>query len=199
MRVSTGDQDLSRQRLELREYCERRGWDEVEEFEDVVSGSSSSRVGLDEMMSKVRRGKLEVVLASHLDRLGRSLSHLVQMFGELKGCGCALVVPGQGIDTSKSNPAGELQMNILGAVSEFERGLIRERTVAGLAGAKARGVKLGRPMGSTSIPSRKKVNARRIWERDRRVSVTMLSGEVGVSRTTAFNWMKEFEGEVRDI
>jgi DNA invertase Pin-like site-specific DNA recombinase len=75
----------------------------------------------------------------------RSLAHLVQIIDELTSCKVALVVPSQGIDTSELNPAGQLQLNILAAIAQFERVLIRERTAAGLRAAKAKGVKLGRP------------------------------------------------------
>jgi DNA invertase Pin-like site-specific DNA recombinase len=85
------------------------------------------------------------VVCYKLDRLGRSLSHLAQIIDEFTLHNVALVVPGQGIDTSAANPAGRLQLHILCAVAEFEREIIRERVDGGLAAAKKKGVKLGRP------------------------------------------------------
>lgn len=144
-RVSTADQSTDAQLLELRDYCRRRGWENVAEYTDTISGSNFSRSGLDKLMTLVRKGRIDVVLAYKLDRLGRSLPHLAQLLTEFTGNQVALVCPSQGIDTTSANPAAQLQLNILAAVAQFERDLIRERTVAGLNAARARGVKLGRP------------------------------------------------------
>jgi DNA invertase Pin-like site-specific DNA recombinase len=145
LRVSTDKQTTAAQRGELREICKRRGWNGVVEYEDVASGAKFTRVGLDRMMTEIRRGRLDVVLCYKLDRLGRSLVSVAQLIGEMLANKVALVIPGQGIDTSSDNSAAKLQMNILMAVAEFERDIIRERTLAGLAAARARGAKLGRP------------------------------------------------------
>jgi DNA invertase Pin-like site-specific DNA recombinase len=96
-------------------------------------------------MAAVRRGKVDIVVCLKLDSLGRSLSHLAQIIDEFSAHKVALVVPAQGIDTSEGNPAGKLQLHILCAVAEFEREIIRERVNAGLAVAKKKGVRLGRP------------------------------------------------------
>ena len=88
---------------------------------------------------------VDIVVCFKLDRLGRSLSHLAQLIDEFNTHKVALVVPAQGIDTSEGNPAGSLQLYILCAVAEFEREIIRERVNAGLAAAKKKGVRLGRP------------------------------------------------------
>jgi DNA invertase Pin-like site-specific DNA recombinase len=144
-RVSTDKQNHDPQLQDLREYCTRRGWTEVEEISDVISGAKSSRKGLDRLMQAVRRGKVDLVVCFKLDRLGRSLSHLAQIIDEFNTHKVALVVPAQGIDTSEGNPAGKLQLHILCAVAEFEREIIRERVNAGLAAAKKKGVRFGRP------------------------------------------------------
>ena len=145
-RISTGDQTIEPQQIELRKYAAQRGWEvEFNEFQDVISGSKSSREGLDQLMALVRSRKIGAVLVVKMDRLARSLSHFAQLIAEFDKHGVALVCPGQGIDTSNTNPAGRLQMHVLAAVAEFERSLIIERTKAGLAAAKARGVKLGKP------------------------------------------------------
>jgi putative DNA-invertase from lambdoid prophage Rac len=144
-RVSTDKQNHDSQLQELRDYCTRRAWTELEEIGDTVSGTKSSRKGLDRLMGAVRRGKVDVVVCFKLHRLGRSLSHLAQIIDEFSAHKVALVVPAQGIDTSEGNPAGKLQLHILCAVAEFEREIIRERVNAGLAVAKRKGVRLGRP------------------------------------------------------
>jgi putative DNA-invertase from lambdoid prophage Rac len=145
LRVSTDNQIHDSQEAELRDYCARRGWAEIEWFQDTASGVKQDRRGLNDLMQKVRRGKVDVVLAFKLDRLARSLSHLAQLIAELQVHRVALVCPSQGIDTSNSNPAAHLQLNILAAVAQFERELITERVRAGVAAAKARGVRMGRP------------------------------------------------------
>jgi DNA invertase Pin-like site-specific DNA recombinase len=145
-RVSTDAQNHASQLREVRAYIRRR-WPraEVIEYLDKASGTRFSRAGLDAMMAEVRKGRVDVIAVYKLDRLGRSLQHLAQLIGELETQGTALVASSQGIDTSESNPAGRLQMHVLAAVAEFERSVIVERINAGLAAARERGAKLGRP------------------------------------------------------
>ncbi len=144
-RVSTERQVHDSQLTELRDYCQRRGWAIDREIIDTASGAKTSRVGLDGLMKQVRAGRVDTVVCYKLDRLGRSLAHLAQIIAELTQHRVALVIPSQGIDTSSSNPAAQLQLNILCAVAEFEREIIRERVRAGLVAARARGKKLGPP------------------------------------------------------
>ncbi len=144
-RVSTEGQTIEPQRIELADYATRRGWTVLREFSDVISGGKTSRAGLGALMAAVEAGEIEAVLVVKLDRMARSLSHFAQLVALLDRAGVALIATSQGIDTSKDNPAGRLQMHVLAAVAEFERSLIRERTVAGLTAARARGSKLGRP------------------------------------------------------
>jgi putative DNA-invertase from lambdoid prophage Rac len=145
-RVSTDRQNHDTQLTELREYCASRKWSNVEELIDTVSGSKSSRNGLDRLMAAVRKGKVDIIVCYKLDRLGRSLAHLAAMIAEFTTHSVALVVPCQGIDTSGANSAARLQMNILCAVAEFEHEIIRERVNDGIARATARGVRFGRPV-----------------------------------------------------
>jgi DNA invertase Pin-like site-specific DNA recombinase len=145
IRVSTDEQTTASQEHELLAYCERRGWLNPQVYSDHISGSKFVRPGLDALMAAVRAGKVERVVIFKLDRLGRSLPHLALILEELQRHGVSLIATSQGIDTSSSNPVGRLQLGVLMAVAEFEREIIRERVNAGLAAAKARGVKLGRP------------------------------------------------------
>ena len=145
LRVSTDHQTHDSQEAELRQYCEHRHWSNVQWFTDVGSGAKQSRSGLMQLMGQVYRGKVDVVVTFKLDRLARSLSHLAQIIAELQAHHVALVCPSQGIDTSHSNPAAQLQINILAAVAQFERELITERVKAGVKAAQQRGVKMGRP------------------------------------------------------
>ena len=98
-RVSTDTQNHDSQLQELREYCARRGLHDVQEISDTISGTRSSRRGLDQLMALVRRGKVDVIVAYKLDRLARSLGHLVGMIDEFAIHRVGLIVPGQGVDT----------------------------------------------------------------------------------------------------
>src|SRR5438552_1490091 len=145
LRVSTDSQTTDSQAVELRDYCKRRGWTDVAEYCDTASGAKFSRDGLNALMREVRKGRVDTIVAYKLDRLGRSLAHLAQLIGEMTTHHVALLIPAQGIDTSAANPASQLQLNILMAVAEFEREIIRERVNSGLRAARARGAILGRP------------------------------------------------------
>lgn len=143
-RVSTGEQTVEPQLHALRAYAEARGLELVEEHTDEgISGSERRRPALDRLLAGARRRKFDAVLVVKLDRLGRSLHHLLEVLGELEGLGIQFVSLDDGIDTS--TPAGRLFMQIRGAFAEYERALIVERTKAGLAAARRRGTKLGRP------------------------------------------------------
>lgn len=145
-RVSTDAQSHVSQLREVRAYVRRR-WPkaEVTEYLDKASGARSSRSGLDALMAEVRRDRVDVLAVYKLDRLGRSFQHLAQLIGEFKAHGAALIAAADGIDTSESNPVGECQMHMLVVFAHFERRIITQRINAGLAAARARGAKLGRP------------------------------------------------------
>ena len=108
-----------------------------------VSGSKDRRPALDELVAAAKRRKFDVVVCWRLDRLGRNLRRLVTLLDELQALGVAFISMGEGIDCT--TPAGKMQLHILAALAEFERGRIQERVKAGLARAKAQGVRLGRP------------------------------------------------------
>ena len=154
LRVSTDEQNCDSQRNELETYRLARKWSDIRVYQDVMSGGKASRPGLDALLRDIRAGKVERLLAFKLDRLGRSLAHLAALLTELEKHNVPLIIPGQGIDTSNDTPAGRLQLNVLGAVAEFERGIIRERVAAGLKAAKSRGVRLGRAPVSAYIFNR---------------------------------------------
>jgi putative DNA-invertase from lambdoid prophage Rac len=151
LRVSTETQNHDPQRVELQRHAEIRGWTIKKEYCDTISGAKSSRSGLDALMRDVRSGKVRTVLVTKIDRLARSMVHFAQIVGEFHQLKVALVIPSQNIDTTESNPAGRLTMNILASIAEFERELIRDRTNAGIAAAKAKGVVFGRPKGPKVI------------------------------------------------
>jgi DNA invertase Pin-like site-specific DNA recombinase len=141
-RVSTEDQHLDAQLTPLRAYGARVGAD-VAEYTDTLSGRRPKRPGLDALLAAVRRREVDVVAIVKLDRLARSVRDLTQIAGELAALRVELVVLDQAIDTR--TPSGRLLFSVLGAIAEFEADLIRERTIAGLAAARRRGRKPGRP------------------------------------------------------
>jgi DNA invertase Pin-like site-specific DNA recombinase len=142
-RVSTADQTCENQLLELRRFAAARGWDPVEYVDSGVSGAKERRPQLDAMMAAVRSRKVDAVIATKLDRLARSVHHLVAMGQEFQELGVDLVVLDQAIDST--TPSGRLLFHVLASIAEFERDLIRDRVIAGLKRAKAQGVRIGRP------------------------------------------------------
>jgi DNA invertase Pin-like site-specific DNA recombinase len=142
--VSTADQTCENQLLELRRYCEARGLEVVREFVDHgVSGAKDRRPALDELLTDARRRRFDMLVCWRLDRLGRSLRHLVMLLEDLQAAGVNFVSLNEGIDLA--TPSGRLQLHILAALAEFERSRIQERVRAGLARARAQGKRLGRP------------------------------------------------------
>lgn len=143
-RVSTDDQTVEPQLIELRAEAARRGMEIVAEVTDVASGGRRDRVGLERMMEIVRRREVDCIMAVRLDRLARSLSHFAALSEELASLKVGLILSAQGVDTTGQNPCGELLQGLLAVIAQFERSLIRERTRAGLVAARARGAVIGR-------------------------------------------------------
>jgi DNA invertase Pin-like site-specific DNA recombinase len=145
IRVSTQEQRTDSQNQELKRYCRQRGWKNLSIYVDKICGAKTSRPELERLMQDIRVGTIERLVVYKLDRLGRSLTHLALILDELNRLQVPLIASSQGIDTSNDNPAGRLQLGVLMAVAEFERGIIKERVNAGIAAAKTRGVRFGRP------------------------------------------------------
>ena len=128
---------------ELREYCERRQWTITSEFVDVgVSGANDSRPELNKLMAAAKQRRFDAVLVWKLDRLGRSLKHLISALGEFEALGIAFVSLRDSFDLT--TPAGRLMFNMVASFAEFERDLIRERVKAGIANRRAKGFRVGR-------------------------------------------------------
>ena len=144
--MSTSDkgQKPEIQTAELRRYCTAREWAVTEEIIDHgYSGGTDQRPGLKRLMTLVRTRKVDVVVVTKLDRMARSLKHLVAMLDELNTLGVMFVSVTDQIDLSTAS--GRLMIHLLGSFAEFERALIRERTMSGLAFARSQGKRLGRP------------------------------------------------------
>ena len=175
-RVSTDDQKADLQIAALKKAdCQYI-------FTDTATGASSKRPELTRCLESIRAGDTLVVWK--LDRLGRSLSHLVAVLAELQGSGVAFLSLTEAIDTESA--AGRLMGHILGALAEFERALIVERTQAGLKAAKNRGTKLGR---KPSLSENQRKHARELLLKgERPATVAKL---LNICRATLYNSLKD--------
>jgi DNA invertase Pin-like site-specific DNA recombinase len=147
LRVSTnnGHQTTENQLRELTAIAKAAGWQVVATFEDKISGAKGrdKRPGLDALMKAATKREFDMVAAWSVDRLGRSLQHLVQLFAEFQSLGVDLYLHQQHVDSS--TPSGRALLQMSGVFAEFERAMLLERIGAGLARAKAQGKRLGRP------------------------------------------------------
>ena len=176
-RVSTHDQNLDLQKDALT----AAGCEKV--FVDVASGKATDRTGLERAKELLRDGDVFVVW--RLDRLGRSLKHLIETLTELEGRGVGFLSLTEAIDTTTS--AGKLIFHVLGAITEFERNLIRDRTQAGLAAARARGRNGGRPKSLTASQRELAVDL----YRQRKHSIEEICRTVGISRPTLYAYVRD--------
>ena len=143
-RVSTDKQKVDMQLHELRNFAARSGWTIYQEYIDQsYSGADIKRPALQEMIEAARKRRFDILIVWKLDRLSRSLKDLINTLDELGTCGVDFVSYDNNLDTS--TPTGKLVFQIVGAVAEFEKDIIRDRVISGLANAKAKGKQLGRP------------------------------------------------------
>ena len=175
-RVSTQDQTLDLQKDAL----EKLGCTKI--FTDTASGAKAERIGLDEAMSHLREGDTLVVW--RLDRLGRSLRHLIETITRLNNRGIGFKSITESIDTTTSG--GKLIFHIFGALAEFERDIIRERTQAGLTAARARGRKGGRPKALTP----KKAQMAQALYKDKNNTIDEICRTLNISRATLYRYIK---------
>lgn len=143
LRVSTSEQSTDLQRTEILEYLKVRGWERPVVFEDKATGTNGKRPSLQEMLAKIRSGEFDIVICYKLDRLFRSLKDLILTLQFFSENGVEFVALKDNVDLT--SPSGKLLTHILGAFGEFEASLIRSRVKSGLAEAKRKGKRLGRP------------------------------------------------------
>lgn len=180
-RVSTNDQTCETQLRQLREYAAARGWTVHAEYVDQgISGLRESRPGLDSLLRDAKRRRFSAICVFSLCRIGRSLKNLITVLDEIHALGIAFVSIHEGLDLS--TPAGRLQWQIIGAISEFERNRIAERVRAGLQRVKAEGRRLGRPSKEVDPALLAPVRGLPVREAARRL---------GVSRATAHRWLSQ--------
>lgn len=175
-RVSTEDQKLDLQIDALKSAgCERI-------FSDKISGAQKERPGLKQALNFIRRGDTLVVWK--LDRLGRSLKHLIDTVNELNDRGIGFMSLQEGMDTS--TPGGKLIFHVFGALAEFEREIIRERTQAGLKAARARGRLGGRP----KVMDAATLKMASTLMRDKTMPIKDICKKIGVSRATLYRYLQ---------
>jgi putative DNA-invertase from lambdoid prophage Rac len=129
-RVSTEEQDADKQDYICQEYCKRCGHEVFKVYKDVISGSTTSRPSFNQLLIDMRSYMFEAVVVTKLDRMGRSLQHLLSLFDEFGRKNIQFVAVTQNIDTTTAS--GKLQLQIMGAFAEFERNIISERTKEGM-------------------------------------------------------------------
>ena len=183
MRVSTGEQNLDLQRDAL----ERVGCERI--YDDVCSGRATDRLGLAKALDVARDGDALVVWK--LDRIGRSLSHVVGLVSDLQKRGVGLKVLTGDMDTTTAT--GRLVFGIFATLAEFERDLIHERTMAGLAAARARGRAGGRPR----VMTKQKLKAAMAMMADRDNAARDIAAQLGVSLSTLYAYV-DAKGQARE-
>ena len=184
-RVSTRDQNLNLQLDALNQAgCERI-------YQDVASGSKAARPALDELLGQIRAG--DVLVIWKLDRMGRSLKHLVELVGNLIERKVGLLSLNDPIDTTSAQ--GRLVFNLFASLAEFERELIRERTQAGLTAARARGRVGGRPKGLSPQAQATAMVAETLY-RERRMGVAAIAQKLHVSKSTLYSYLRHRDVQI---
>lgn len=178
-RISTKDQNLDLQKdALLKTGCKKI-------FEEVVSGAKKERPVLNQLITELREG--DTVVVWKIDRLGRSLKHLVDMINIFHERGVAFQSLNDPIDTTTAQ--GRLTFNIFASLAEFEREMIRERTYAGLTSAKARGRKGGRPKG-LSVQAQATACAAETLYKEGKLSSEQIAKRLGISKNTLYTYLR---------
>ena len=178
-RVSTKDQSLNLQT----DVLKKAGCELI--FTETASGAKTDRIELAKLLSQVRKG--DIVVVYKLDRLGRSLKHLLEVVAQLNSKQVGVQSISDAIDTT--TPQGRLFFNISACFAEFERDLIRERTKSGLEAARARGRKGGRRQGMTKEAEQKAILAESYYK-EGKMGVNQIAIEIGVSKMTLYKYLK---------
>ena len=185
-RVSTLDQTVDNQLIELRDHCSKMGWEIVKEYADEgLSGTLSrdKRPALNSLIKDAYRKRFESVVCWDISRIGRSMKELVLFLSDMKDREIGICSVRQGFDTSTS--MGEIMFQFVGILSSLEREMIRERTLAGLERAKSEGKTLGRRKVTNDTMTAKIVELRTAKK-----TIRQIASEVGVSRGTVNNVLK---------
>jgi DNA invertase Pin-like site-specific DNA recombinase len=185
-RVSTLDQTIDNQLIELRDHCSKMGWEVVKEYADEgLSGTLSreKRPALNSLIKDAYRKRFDSVVCWDISRIGRSMKELILFLSDMKDRGIGICSVRQGFDTSTS--MGEIMFQFVGILSSWEREMIRERTLAGLERAKSEGKTLGRRKVTNDT-----MTAKILELRTAKKTIRQIASEVGISRGTVNNVLK---------
>lgn len=187
-RVSTSDQSCERQLTELQAYAENKGYEITGTFKETGSGTKHDRLERRKILELARKGKIDLVLVTELSRWGRSTADLRSTVEELAERKVALRAL-NGPDFDISTAQGKLMLNLLSAISEFERDLLRERIKSGMAHARAKGTKSGRAIGRPGYSHFEPV--KRLLRLGK--SIRGVAKELGISKTTVMKIKSNME------
>jgi DNA invertase Pin-like site-specific DNA recombinase len=189
-RVSSLTQDLDLQLAEIKKFADYRGYKIVRIFSDKASGKDMKREGFQEMINAIDKNTMgvEAVVIYKLDRIGRSLNDLIRIVEYMKTKNIQLISITDNIDTTTSQ--GVLFFQLIGAIAEYERKLINERTDSGRKEAISKGVKFGRPKKQIKVDDIKKELAMGIPK-------SVICKKYGIKRTTLYNKLKEDKENVK--
>jgi DNA invertase Pin-like site-specific DNA recombinase len=184
-RVSTKEQNVDMQLSDLKLYAELRKLRVVEVYIDYASGAKSDRVNYQKLFNDVRKRKTDVVLVWKFDRFARSTKELINALEEFNSLGVDFISYKENVDTS--TPAGKILFTMISAFAEFERSIIRERVIAGMEKAKARGARIGRP----KIPPFTKQKV--IMLKERGLTYKEIIKQVKISKSAYYEIVKQLE------
>ena len=184
-RVSTKEQNVDMQVSDLKSYAELRKLKVVEVYIDYASGAKSDRVNYQKLFNDVRKRKTDIVLVWKFDRFARSTKELINALEEFNSLGVDFISYKENVDTS--TPAGKILFTMISAFAEFERSIIRERVIAGMEKAKARGARIGRP----KIPPFTKQKVRILKERG--LTYKEIIKQVKISKSAYYEIIKRLK------
>lgn len=185
-RVSTADQSCERQERDLLDYAHRCGYEVVQVFKETGSGARNDRLERKKVMSLARAREISIVLVTELSRWGRSTQDLLETLEDLQSWGVSLIAQ-TGLQFDLSSPQGRLFTLLMAGLAQFERELVRERVKSGLAAARARGKRLGRPEGHTKA-DRYTAKVLKLVEEGR--SYRLTAKDLGLSKSTVNDIVK---------
>lgn len=189
-RVSTKDQDTTRQISDLKAFAERAGYEVVATMQEKASGAKNDRAERAKIMKMAQARMIDAVLVTELSRWGRSTQDLIATLQELQSRGVSLVAM-NGMQMDLSTPSGKLMATLLAGIAEFERELIQERVKSGIANAKARGKKIGRQSGDNYKSGKKEARIEQMHHEGK--SVREIAKETGLGKTTVAETIKRLK------
>ncbi|MCA0313280.1 MAG: recombinase family protein [Candidatus Melainabacteria bacterium] len=191
-RVSTKDQDTTRQVSDLQAFAARAGYEVVAVMQEKASGAKNDRAERVKILKMAQARMIDVVLVTELSRWGRSTQDLIATMQDLQSRNVSMVAM-NGMQMDLSTPSGKLMATLLAGIAEFERELIQERVKSGIASAKARGKKIGRQAGDNYKSGKKESKIEQLHNEGK--SVREIAKETGLGKTTVAETIKRLKAE----